>query len=194
MKTTWTLDPAHSEVQFKIRHLVISNVTGAFGKFEAHVETDGDDFQTAKARFNADVNSISTGNEQRDTHLKSADFFDAANHPQLEFVSTGVVPHGDNTFTLKGDLTIRGTTKPVEVQVEFGGLTTDPWGNIKAGFEVTGKINRKDFGLNWNAMTEAGGVVVSEEVRIIATLQFIKQAAEERKEAQAAAEPQKETA
>ncbi|HLG04335.1 MAG TPA: YceI family protein [Bacteroidia bacterium] len=181
MKTNWTIDPMHSEIQFKIRHLVISNVTGNFGKFDAGVETENDDFQTAKIRFTMDANSIDTGNEQRDAHLKSADFFDAANHPKLTFQSTEVVTHGDNTFTLKGDLTIRGTTRLVELNVEFGGLMTDPYGNIKAGFEVTGKINRRDYGLNWSAVTEAGGLVVSDEVRIVADVQFMKVIAEKEK-------------
>lgn len=174
MKTKWTIDPTHSEIQFKIKHLVISTVTGSFGKFSAEVETDGDSFETANVHFTADVNSINTGNEQRDGHLKSADFFDAGNFPTVDFVSTGVVKTGDNTFKLKGNLTMRGTTKPVELDVEFGGLMKDFYGNIKAGFEVTGKINRKEFGLHWSAVTEAGGVVVSDEVKIQANVQFAK--------------------
>lgn len=174
MKTKWTIDPTHSEIQFKIKHLVISTVTGSFGKFSAEVETDGDSFETANVHFTADVNSINTGNEQRDGHLKSADFFDAANFPTVDFVSTGVAKTGDNTFKLKGNLTMRGTTKPVELDVEFGGLMKDFYGNIKAGFEVTGKINRKEFGLHWSAVTEAGGVVVSDEVKIQANVQFAK--------------------
>ena len=174
MKTKWTIDPTHSEIQFKIKHLVISTVTGNFGKFSGDVETDGDSFDNASVHFTVDVNSINTGNEQRDGHLKSPDFFDAASHPTADFVSTGVAKTGDNTFKLKGNLTIRGTTKPIELDVEFGGIMKDPYGNIKAGFEVTGKINRKEFGLQWHAVTEAGGVVVSDEVKILANVQFAK--------------------
>jgi polyisoprenoid-binding protein YceI len=174
MKTKWSLDNGHSEVHFKVKHLVISTVTGTFGKYSADVETDGDDFSTAKIHFSADVNSISTGVEQRDGHLKSADFFDAANHPTVDFVSTGVTKTGDNTYKVSGNLTMRGTTKPVDLNVEFGGMMKDFYGNIKAGFEVSGAIKRKEFGLHWDAVTEAGGVVVSDEVKLVANVQFAK--------------------
>lgn len=174
MKTKWNLDNAHSDVQFKVKHLVISTVTGSFGAYSADVETEGDDFSTAKITFSADVNSITTGQEQRDGHLKSPDFFDAANHPTIDFVSTGVTKNGENAYTLNGNLTLRGVTKPISFNVELGGIMKDAYGNIKAGFEVSGKINRKDFGLAWNAVTEAGGVVVSEEVKLLANLQFAK--------------------
>lgn len=181
MTTKWTLDPMHSEIQFKIRHLVISTVTGHFAKFTAEVETEGDDFHTAKVHFTADVNSINTGMEQRDAHLKSPDFFDAANHPTIDFISTEVIAGKENTFTLKGNLTMRGVTKPIELHVEFGGTTKDPYGNLKAGFEVTGKLNRHDYGLKWSALTEAGGAVVSDEVKIIANLEFAKVVPQEEK-------------
>ncbi len=174
MKTKWNIDPTHSEVEFKIRHLVISNVKGQFKKFTAEAESDTENFENSRVYFSAEVDSINTGNEQRDGHLKSADFFDAANHPKIEFKSTGMERTGDDTFRLKGNLTIRGTTKPIELDVEYGGMTKDPYGNIKAGFAVSGKVNRKDFGLNWSAVTEAGGVVVSDEVRIEANVQFVK--------------------
>lgn len=174
MKTKWSIDNGHSEVHFKVKHLVISTVTGTFGKYSADVETDGDDFTTAKIHFSADVNSISTGVEQRDGHLKSADFFDAANHPTVDFVSTGVTKTGDNTYKVSGNLTMRGTTKPVDLNVEFGGMMKDFYGNIKAGFEVSGAIKRKEFGLHWDAVTEAGGVVVSDEVKLVANVQFAK--------------------
>lgn len=174
MKTKWTIDAGHSEVHFKVRHLVISTVTGTFGKYSAEAETDGDNFETAKIQFTADVSSISTGVEQRDGHLKSADFFDAENHPTIDFVSTGLTQTGDNTYKLKGNLTMRGTTKPVELNVEYGGTMVDFYGNTKVGFEVSGSVNRKEFGLNWHAVTEAGGIVVSDEVKLVANVQFAK--------------------
>jgi len=176
MKTTWKIDPTHSEVQFKVKHLVISTITGNFGKFEATAEAQEDDFESAKVRFTADVDSINTSNAQRDTHLKSAEFFDAANHVHVTFVSKEIKKITGSTYKMTGDLTIRGVTKPVELNVEFGGIAKDPWGMTRAGFEVTGKINRKDFGLNWNAVTEAGGLVVSDEVKIVCQVEFVKEA------------------
>lgn len=174
MKTTWKIDELHSDMQFRIKHLVISTVAGSFTKFTAEAETDGEDFEGGKVRFTADVNSVSTGNEQRDGHLKSADFFDAANHPTLDFISEKIVKADDSVYKMHGNLTIRGTTKPVVLNVEFGGTAKDPYGNFKAGFDVSGKINRSDFGLIWNAVTEAGGVVVSDEVKIAANVQMVK--------------------
>ncbi|HTF03249.1 MAG TPA: YceI family protein [Bacteroidia bacterium] len=174
MKTKWTLDGLHSDVQFKVKHLVISTVTGSFGKFSAEAETDGENFETGRIHFSADVNSISTGSEQRDGHLKSADFFDGANHPTVDFVSEKLVKDGSNTYKLHGNLTMRGTTKPVVLNVEFGGTMKDPYGNYKAGFEVTGAVKRKEFGLSWDAVTEAGGVMLSDEVKIVANMQFAK--------------------
>jgi polyisoprenoid-binding protein YceI len=175
-KTTWKLDPAHSEIGFKVKHMMITNVSGSFEKFDAHVETTGVDFITAKIEFTADVSSITTNNADRDTHLKSADFFDAANHPHLKFVSTKVERKDDDNYLVQGNLTIRDVTKPVQLNAEFGGIGKDPWGNEKAGFTITGKINRTDYKLNWNAALEAGGVLVGEEVKIQAELQLIKQA------------------
>jgi polyisoprenoid-binding protein YceI len=172
----WVIDPTHSEVQFKIKHLMITNVTGSFDIFHAAVQTEEEDFMKAKVTFTADVNSISTGNEQRDAHLKSEEFFDAAKYPQLKFVATKYESvDNDGSYELYGDLTIRDVTKNVKLGVEFGGVVTDAYGNIKAGFSINGKINRKDFGLTWNAVTEAGGVVVSDEVRISCELQLIEQ-------------------
>lgn len=172
----WTIDPAHSEVYFKIRHLVISTVTGSFKKFEGEVEAEKEDFTDAKIKFSADIDSIDTNADQRDTHLKSEDFFDAASHPRLTFKSTKVVKKSDTDYIVNGDLTIKGITKPVELNVEFGGGAKDLYGQTKAGFEVTGKINRQDFGLTWNALTEAGGLVVSDDVKLIMSIQIIKQA------------------
>ena len=174
---TWAIDPTHSEVHFKIKHLMITNVTGSFDIFQASVATEDEDFSTAKVNFTADVNSISTGNEQRDEHLKSADFFDATTYPQIKFSAIKAENvDNDGSYELHGDLTIRDITKNVKLSVEFGGVVKDPYGNTKAGFTINGKINRKDFGLTWNAVTEAGGVVVSDEVRIISEIQLIEQA------------------
>ena len=172
----WVVDPMHSEIQFKVKHLMITNVTGSFDKFDVSAETEDEDFMKAKISFSADVDSISTGNEQRDAHLKSADFFDAANHPQIKFVATKYENvDNDGSYELYGDLTIRGITKNVKLDVEFGGVVKDPYGNTKAGFTINGKIKRKDFGLHWDAVTEAGGIVVSDEVRIMCEVQLIEQ-------------------
>jgi polyisoprenoid-binding protein YceI len=176
MAITWKVDPMHSEIQFKVKHLMITTVTGYFSTFDIEAESETEEFTSArKVVFTADVNSISTNNEQRDTHLKSADFFDAANHSELRFEATNYEKVSGNDYKLHGDLTIRGTTKPVTVNVEFGGIVVDPYGQTKAGFTVTGKINRKDFGLTWNAVTEAGSVVVSDEIRLSAEVQLVKQ-------------------
>ncbi len=172
--TKWALDPTHSEIHFKVKHLMITTATGSFSNFTATAETGTEDFSGAKISFSADTASVSTGNEQRDTHLKSADFFDAEKFPKMEFLSSGYTKKGDD-FVLTGNLTIKDVTRPVTLNVEFGGVAKDPWGNTKAGFTLSGKINRKDFGLNWNAVTEAGGVLVSEEVKILAEIQLVQQ-------------------
>lgn len=169
--TKWALDPMHSEVQFKIKHLVISTVTGSFKTFEGTVTAQGDTFEGAEAEFSLDVNSIDTNQEQRDGHLKSAEFFDAEKYPKITFKSTSFT---DDKLT--GNLTIKDVTKPVTLNVEHGGTATDFYGNLKAGFEVTGKINRKEFGLTWSGVTEAGAVVVGEDVKLIINAQFAKQA------------------
>lgn len=174
--TTWTIDPTHSEVQFKIKHLVISTVTGQFNSFNGLLEAMGDDFSGSKATFEASIDSISTNNVDRDGHLKSPDFFDAANFPTLNFESTSFENKGGNDYKITGNFTIKGVTKEVTLDAEFGGIMTDPYGNVKAGFEITGKINRKDFGLSWSAVTEAGGIVVSDEVKLALNVQFVKQA------------------
>lgn len=172
---TWTIDPSHSEVTFKVRHLMISTVKGSFGQYEATVEGDeSNDFADAKVSFSADVASISTGNEQRDGHLKSPDFFAAEEHPKLTFVSTGIEKVGDKKYKLSGDLTIRATTKPIVLDVEYTGSAGDFYGNTKAGFDIKGKINRLDYGLSWNAVTEAGGIVVSDEVKLEIDAQMTK--------------------
>lgn len=172
----WIIDTAHSEVHFKVKHLVISTVTGSFKEFEGEAEATAEAFTDAKIHFSADVNSIDTNQEQRDAHLKSADFFDATNFPKLEFVSTSFSQKGGQEYSLKGNLSIRGITKPIELNVEYGGTAKDPYGQIKAGFEVSGTINRKEFGLHWTAITEAGNLVVSDEVKLLATVQVVLQA------------------
>ena len=173
----WALDPTHSEVQFKIKHLMITNVTGSFDIFTVLAQTEDEDFTKANISFTADVNSISTNNEQRDGHLKAADFFDAEKFAQIKFEATKTENvDDDGSYELYGNLTIRDVTKNVKLSVEFGGIVKDMYGNTKAGFTINGKINRTDFGLTWSGLTEAGGVVVSDEVRIAAEIQLIEQA------------------
>jgi len=172
-KTLWNLDPMHSEATFKVRHMMVSNVTGHFKSFSATAQTQSDDLSDAQFSFEADVDSIDTRQADRDAHLKSADFFDAANHPKLSFRSNAVEKRGDK-HVLKGDLTIRGVERPVELDLEFNGSAVDPYGNTKAGFEISGAVSRKEFGLQWNAVTEAGSVVVGDEVKILVNAQFIK--------------------
>jgi len=169
-KKKWVLDPMHSEILFKVKHLMITTVTGHFGAFEAEATTEGDNFdRTAGISFIADIHSIYTNNTQRDEHLKSPDFFNADRYPKLKF--TAKEYHAANG-ELKGDLTIRDITKPITFQVEFNGIAKDPMGQVKAGFSLHGKISRKEFGLQWSAVTEAGAVVVGDEVKIIADIQF----------------------
>ena len=173
----WAVDPMHSEVQFKVKHLMITTVTGYFQKFNIEAETEDEQFTKAnRVVFTADVNSISTNNEQRDTHLRSAEFFDAEQFGEVRFESANYEKVGDDNYKLQGNLTIKGVTKPVTVDVEFGGIVVDPYGQTKAGFTVTGKISRKEFGLTWNAVTEAGSVVVSDEIKLHAEVQLVKQA------------------
>ncbi len=174
--SVYKIDAAHSEINFKVKHLMITTVSGSFTSFEGTLESEKEDFSDAKISFSADVNSITTNNEQRDGHLKSEDFFAAEAFPTLTFSSTSFAPKGGDEYDLTGDLTIKGVTKSVELNVELGGTATDPWGQVKAGFELNGKINRKDFGLSWDAVTEAGNIMVSEEVKLIMSVQLIKQA------------------
>ena len=174
----WKIDPAHSEIKFRARHLVVSTVTGYFTRFNATVEAEKEDFSDGRINFEADVDSINTGNEQRDAHLKSPDFFDAPHHPKMTFRSTSVKKAGDSDYKVTGDLTIRGITRPVVLDVTYNGTVAGFGGQQVAGFEITGKVNRFDYGLKWNALTEAGGVVVGPEVRldIAAELQKVEQA------------------
>lgn len=170
-KKTWLIDPAHTEVLFKVKHMMISTVTGQFETFEGKAKASDKTFNDAEFTFTARTSSINTRNSQRDEHLRSADFFDAENYPELKFVS--------KTFdgeTLIGDLTIKDVTKEVTLDVDFNGVAVDPYGQTKAGFELEGQISRKDFNLTWNAVTEAGSVVVSDKVKLIVAVQFTAQA------------------
>ena len=175
--TKWALDPTHSEVQFKIKHLVISTVTGAFNTFAGSMESAGDDnFDNAKVEFSLDVESINTNQEQRDAHLRGEEFFDAAKFPHITFESTSFVKTSGNEYKVTGNLTVKDVTKPVTLEAEYGGSAVDFYGNHKAGFEVSGKINRKEFGLTWGAVTEAGSIVVGDDVKLLFNVQFAKQA------------------
>lgn len=172
--TKWTIDPTHSEVTFKVKHLMITTVTGRFKVFEGQAETETEEFKSIKnIEFKADVKSIDTNNEQRDEHLRSADFFAAGEHAEIIFRAGNFDVNSDK---MQGELTIRNTTKPVTLDVDFGGVVVDPYGQTKAGLTVSGKISRKEFGLTWDAVTEAGSVVVSDQVRLNAEVQFVKQA------------------
>ena len=168
MSTKWNLDPTHSEITFKVRHMMISNVKGEFKNFNVDLESEDENFRNVKASASIDTSSISTNNTDRDNHLKSAEFFNAEAHPQITFETDSL------NDEVTGNLTINGVTKPVKLDVDFGGINVDPWGQTKAGFSFEGKIKRSDFGLNWNAALEAGGVMVSDEVKIAGELQFVK--------------------
>jgi polyisoprenoid-binding protein YceI len=172
----WTIDTAHSEIGFKIKHLVISNVSGKFNSFEGKLEGEPGDLKNAKISFTADVDSIHTGNEQRDGHLKSADFFDTAKYAKLTFVSTKIEQKDGSQYKVTGDLIIKNISKPITLNVEFGGIQNNLYGQTVAGFEITGKFNRHDFGLTWSAVTEAGGIVVSDEVKLAINTELVKEA------------------
>jgi len=168
MSTKWNLDPAHSEITFKVRHMMISNVKGNFNNFNASVETEDDTFKNAKVQAVIKTDSVNTNNNDRDVHLVGPDFFNAEENPEITFVSSSL------NDGITGNLTLNGVTLPLNLEVDFGGINVDPWGNTKAGFSFEGKINRKDYNLNWNAALETGGVMVSDEVKIAGELQFVK--------------------
>lgn len=172
--TTWNFDASHSHIAFKVRHLMITNVKGEFTKCTASVTTEDDQFESAKINFETEVSSITTGNEQRDGHLKGAEFFDAEKFPTLSFESNGMTKTGKNSFKINGNLTIKGITKEIEVIVLASDLVKDPWGQTKIGFEVNAVINRADFGLVWNAPLETGGMLLSDDVYVNAEVQFVK--------------------
>lgn len=175
-RTKWILDASHSDLEFKVRHMMITNVKGEFKKFDATIDSQDADFSKSAIDVTIDAASISTGDDQRDGHLKSGDFFEVDKFPTLSFKGTSFKKVDGDEYKLKGILEIRGVKKEIVLDVEFGGINKDPWGKEKAGFSVEGKINRKDFGLTWNAALETGGVLVSEEVKISAEVQFVKQA------------------
>lgn len=176
VKTKWAIDPAHSEVGFRVKHLMITNVKGSFKDFSASVYTEGNNFITSDIDFSLTTASVDTGMADRDVHLKSPDFFDSENHRNISFTGKSTEKTGsDDNFKLLGDLTIKDVTHPVKLNVEFGGIMKDPWGNEKAGYTIEGKINRKEWGLNWNTALEAGGVLLSDDVKIICEVQLVKQ-------------------
>jgi polyisoprenoid-binding protein YceI len=173
-KTKWSVDQAHTEIAFKVRHLMIAHVKGGFKTFDASIYTDANDFTTAEIDLWIDPSSINTGDEKRDEHLKSVDFFDAKNHKQITFTSSTMgKPDANGNHELWGELTMIGVTKNIKLNVQLGGIAKDPWGNEKSGFTVTGKINRSDWGLVWNATLETGGLMVSDEVTIQCEVELI---------------------
>ena len=173
--TKWAIDATHSEVHFKVKHLMVSNVSGHFKAFNATVETEGDDMTTAKVHFTADVDSISTNSEQRDGHLKTGDFFDAANHPQIIFDGQGLEHVEGEHYKIHGTLNMRGVSKEVTLNVEYGGVMQDPWGNTRAGFAVTGKVNRKEYGVSFSMVSETGSILLGDEVAISVNAEFVKE-------------------
>ena len=174
-KVKWGIDPVHTEIAFKVKHLMITNVKGVFTEYDATIYTTGEDFVSAEIDFWANAASIDTGDSKRDEHLRSADFFDVENHKQITFNGNTIEKvDNDGSYELYGDLTIKGIMRQVKLDVEFGGVMKDPWGNEKAGFTLNGKINRKDWGLNWNTALETGGVLVSETVNISCEVQLVK--------------------
>lgn len=177
-QTTWVIDPMHSEILFRIKHLVISTVTGSFRKFEGQAVTEGEGFENAKVTLSIDVKSIDTNQPQRDGHLQNGDFFSADEFPQILFTSTSFTKTSGNDYTMTGDLTLKGVTKPVKLNVEYGGAENNGHGVIKHGFEVTGTINRKEFGMTWNKLTDTGGLGLGEDVKLIANIQVAELVAE----------------
>lgn len=173
--STWVLDPTHSEVGFKVKHMMFTNVSGKFNMYRVEISNQDDDFSSSEISFSADMNTIDTNNTDRDNHLKSGDFFDVEKFPSMTFKSTGIVKKSDSDFVVTGELTIKDVVKTISLDLEYSGLMKDPWGNIKAGLSIEAKINRKEFGLTWNAALETGGVLVGEDVKIFAEIQVVKQ-------------------
>ncbi len=170
----WTFDPMHSELHFKIRHLMIASVSGSFKNFGVKMQSRGEDISTASIEVTAEIDSITTGNEQRDGHLKNGDFFEADKYPRLQFISGTIEKIDEENYTVYGDLAMKGVTRPVELKVEYSGLTKDPWGKERAGFVVTGKISRSEWGIVYNTLLETGGVALSDEVKISAEIQMVR--------------------
>ena len=170
----WSIDPAHSKVQFSVKHMVISTVTGEFKKYDFRLNKMEDSLESAELEFDIDPSTIDTGIGDRDNHLKSADFFDVEKYPKINFRSTEITKMGEEDYKMKGDLTIKDVTKPIEFDVTFGGQITDPWGNIRAGYSVTGTLNRFDYNLTWNNLIESGGAVVGKNVKINCEIEIVK--------------------
>jgi polyisoprenoid-binding protein YceI len=174
-KSTWSIDPSHSEIGFKVKHMMFTNVSGKFNDFKATIENNENEFETSTISFSAQVESIDTNNIDRDNHLRSADFFDVENFPEISFQSTNIKKNNESQFEISGDLTIKEATVNVTLEAEYSGIMKDPWGNTKIGLSLSGKINRKEFGLNWNAALETGGVLVGENINLLIEAQLIKQ-------------------
>jgi polyisoprenoid-binding protein YceI len=174
-KATWAIDPTHSEIGFKVKHMMFTNVSGKFNVFQAGIDNEEEQFETSAITFSAEVNSINTGNDDRDNHLRSADFFDVENFGTLTFKSNDVKKVNEGEYKISGDLTIKDVTKNIVLDAEYSGLMKDPWGNTKIGLSLNGTINRKEFGLTWNAALETGGVLVGEDIKLNAEVQFVKQ-------------------
>ena len=174
-KSIWAIDPTHSEIGFKVKHMMFTNVSGKFEEIYVNLENEDDHFETSDITFSAEVNSVNTGNLDRDNHLRSADFFDVEHYPKITFKSTAIKKINEGEFQILGDLTIKNVTQSIALDAEYSGLMKDPWGNTKTGLSINGKINRKDFGLTWNASLETGGVLVGEEIKLTAEIQLIKQ-------------------
>ena len=173
--TKWGFDPAHSKVKFSVAHMMISEVDGQFNKYDGTVSAEQKNFSDAQISFTIDVNSIDTDNADRDKHLKSPDFFNTDEHPSISFKSTGMKPDGEGKYKLTGDFTMLGVTKPITLDVKFGGTIKDPYGNTKAGFKITGTINRNDWGLKYNSVMDTGGLMIGEEVDIVCNIELIRQ-------------------
>ncbi|MET0463364.1 MAG: YceI family protein [Chitinophagaceae bacterium] len=174
--TKWILDPVHSELGFRIKHLMITNLSGSFNSFQVEATTTDDDFSTGAIAVTVDMSSINTNNQQRDAHLRNSDFFEVDKHPELKFTSSKIVKEDDDTFVLHGELTLKGISNPVKLDVEYNGITKDPWGSERAGFSVSGKIKRSDWGVSFNGPLETGGMILGEEVKILAEIQLVKEA------------------
>lgn len=175
METNWSVDNLHSTIGFKVKHMMITNVSGSFGEFTASAKTEENDFSTAQFNFSAAIKSINTGVSDRDAHLKSDDFFNAESFPEMTFISNGVMKKDDENYLISGDLTIKDITKKIDLVAEFGGIVVDSYGQTKAGLTIQGKIKRSEFNLKWHAVTEAGGIVVSDEINLNCEIQFVKQ-------------------
>jgi polyisoprenoid-binding protein YceI len=174
METNWKIDNMHSIIGFKVRHMMISNITGNFSDFNADTTVVNDDFSTAKFNFEASIDSINTGVADRDGHLKSADFFDSASYPKLTFHSESITKKSDSEFEVSGIMNIKGVEKPIVLSMDYAGIAVDPYGQTKAGMSLTGKVKRSDFGLTWSAVTEAGNIVLADDIHLNCEIQLVK--------------------